>query len=90
MRYRILLGWWITTATWSLAHWWQTPPDTSLNLPVSAWERLARPYGAKNAEQAADVVSIVALPGSLILVSVVTWLVLFSYRHFLRDQVLKR
>ncbi|WP_211461100.1 hypothetical protein [Collimonas silvisoli] len=82
MIYRVLVGLWVLVATWSLSHWWQTHPDTSLNLPPPIWDWLASVYGAKNAEQAADLVSLVALVGSLILVSAMTWLILFICRRF--------
>ena len=81
MRFRVLLGLWVLVASWSLSYWWQTHPDTVLNLPDFIWDWLANLYGVDNAEHVADLVSIVALVGSLIVVSALTWLLFFIWRR---------
>lgn len=83
--FRFPVGLWVFVASVLLSNWWQMNPDAPPNLPQYIWDWLVKIYDAKNADQGSDLVAIVGFLGSLVVVSLLTWLALFLCSRFFKS-----
>jgi hypothetical protein len=80
--YRYLfIGVWLIFATASLALWWLKNPDMYPTFPTPFWEWLGQLYGATCCEEQADLELLVRLSLSLLVVSLLTFIVLVLWRR---------
>lgn len=81
---RFLLAAWLILATLVLAHLALTHPDVGPQVPqpVAIW--LADAYGAKNADDIADLETLLVLAASFVTIAVLTASVHFALRRWLK------
>lgn len=81
-RRRLLLAAWLILATFVLTRLTLTHPDVGPRIPepIAIW--LANAYGAQNAEDIADLETLVVLAASFIIVSAITASTYLGWRRF--------